>query len=119
MTIKHYIISGLALLLPSQLVVAAALPPIVIAYAIHASQLTKFLILIIIFFRKSVGNQHRLNWFFGAVAVLYLSASMQVFQRFFASPNSVIHEAYIVLMLSIYFVFYLIKTWPCQNIDNA
>ena len=119
MTKKYYIIAFLLLLLPSQLVAATALPPIVIAYTIHASQLIKALILLTILFRKSIEKQHRLNWFFGAVAVLYLSASMQVFQRFFASPNSVIYEAYIVLMLSIYFVFYLIKTWPRQNIDNA
>lgn len=116
MSKPYYLIAILLILLPNQLLAASTLPPMVLAYAIHTSQLIKIFVFLTIFFRRSIEKQRRLNWFFGAVTVLYLSSSMHVFQRFFPSPNSVLHEIYISFTLFIYFIFYWMKTWRGKSI---
>lgn len=80
-------------------------------YNLHGLKLINGLILGIILFRKSIGHQNRLNWFFGAVATVIISSQTLVFQRFFGTPGSMLNEGFNTLVLAGYFVFYLFSTW--------
>ena len=101
----------LLLLVPVTLLASTHNNIVASSYAMHIIQLLMALMLGTILLRSSIGHQRRLNWFFGAVAVVYIATNLQVFQRFFASPGSVMHYAYNLVVMVVYFIFYWFKTW--------
>lgn len=101
------------LALPSGIVFAEGDYPILsMAYSMHIIQAANIGMLLVILLRKSIGHQRRLNWFFGAVISIYIASNIQVFQRFFGVPGSVLHYGFNMLVLLSYFIFYWVKTWP-------
>ncbi len=99
------------LMLPYGAVASSHQSIIASSYGMHIIQLLMAVMLATILLRSSIGHQRRLNWFFGAIAVIYIASNLQVFQRFFASPGSVMHYAYNLVVLFVYFFFYCLKTW--------
>lgn len=84
-------------------------------FYMHAIQLCNLVLMGIILFRGSIGHQRRLNWFFGAIAVITVTSKLLVFQRFFGTDGSLINNVFNLIVLSLYFLIYLIKTWKVSK----
>ena len=102
-------------LLASNTFAADSYPILSMSYSMHIIQLCNVVILLTILLRKSIGHQNRLNWFFGAIAMVVIFSNIQVFQRFFGIPGSVLHYGFNLFVLLIYFFVYWLKTWPIKT----
>ena len=102
-------------LVSSNALAADSYPILSMRYSMHIIQLCNAVILLTILLRKSIGHQSRLNWFFGAIATVVIFSSIQVFQRFFGIPGSVLHYGFNMIVLLVYFVVYWLMTWPIKQ----
>jgi hypothetical protein len=102
-------------LISSNTFAADSYPILSMRYSMHIIQLCNAIILLTILLRKSIGHQNRLNWFFGAIATVVIFSSIQVFQRFFGIPGSVLHYGFNMIVLLVYFVVYWLMTWPIKQ----
>lgn len=102
-------------LISSNTFAADSYPILSMRYSMHIIQLCNAIILLTILLRKSIGYQNRLNWFFGAIATVVIFSNIQVFQRFFGIPGSVLHYGFNMLVLLAYFLVYWLRTWPIEK----
>jgi hypothetical protein len=84
-------------------------------YALHAIKLVNLSILLVILLRKSIGHQSRLNWFFGAVSVVFISSQTLVFERFFGTNGSPLNNGLSTIVLLSYFLIYWVMTWNIKT----
>ena len=102
-------------LVSSNALAADSYPILSMRYSMHIIQLCNAIILLTILLRKSIGHQNRLNWFFGAIATVVIFSNIEVFQRFFGVPGSVLHYGFNVIVLLVYYVVYWLRTWPAKQ----
>jgi hypothetical protein len=84
-------------------------------YALHAIKLLNLGILLVILLRKSIGHQRRLNWFFGAISVVFISSQTLVFERFFGTNGSPLNNGLSTIVLLSYFLIYWVMTWNIKT----
>jgi hypothetical protein len=94
---------------------ADSYPILSMRFSMHIIQLLNAVILLTLLLRKSIGHQNRLNWFFGAIATVVIFSNIQVFQRFFGIPGSVLHYGFNTIVLLVYFIVYWLWTWSVKR----
>ena len=107
---SRILISIMLVFFVSNALAAENYPILSMPYAMHVIQLCNAVILLTILLRKSIGHQNRLNWFFGAIAAVFIFSNIQVFQRFFGIPGSILHYGFNLLVLLAYFLTYWVFT---------
>jgi hypothetical protein len=111
----HFLLIVLLTLCSRDVLAATTESLLAAKYALHAIKLLNLGILLVILLRKSIGHQHRLNWFFGAVSVVFISSQTLVFERFFGTNGSPLNNGLSTIVLLSYFLIYWVMTWNIKT----